>query len=173
MKKRLTFTVVSAFLLSACGGGSGSSDDIPALKADVNVASASQGASASSKHNSTDANNLIDGNSNTSWTSESGKAITVDFGRIETIKEITLTRQAARATFGSNPDILVELSTNGSSYSASNISTVFGGIACTSQTMNNTSMNCKMTGHETRYIRITSQNSKAYDFFELEVIANK
>lgn len=123
MKPALSLIAASVFLLNACGGSS-SDSAIPGLKADTNVALLSRGASASSSHNSSDAKNLIDGNNNTSWTSASGQKIVVDFGSIEKIKSIKLTRQAASAAIGSNPDILIELSTNGSNYTASNLSVV-------------------------------------------------
>ncbi|WP_286719097.1 discoidin domain-containing protein [Thalassolituus sp. UBA2009] len=172
MKPALSLIAASVFLLSACGGSS-SESSIPGLKSDTNVALLSRGASASSSHNSSDAKNLIDGNNNTSWTSASGQKIVVDFGSVEKIKSIKLTRQAASAAIGSSPDILIELSANGSSYTASNLSVFSGGIACTSQTVTTTTMSCTMAERDTRYIRITSQNGKAYDFIELEALATK
>ncbi len=172
MKPALSLIAASVFLLSACGGSS-SDSAIPGLKADTNVALLSRGASASSSHNSSDAKKLIDGNSNTSWTSASGQKIVVDFGSVEKIKSIKLTRQAASAAIGSSPDILIELSANGSSYTASNLSVFSGGITCTSQTVTTTTMSCTMAERDTRYIRITSQNGKAYDFIELEALATK
>ncbi len=69
MKPALSLIAASVCLLSACGGSS-SDSAIPGLKADTNVALLSRGASASSSHNSSDAKKLIDGNINTSWTSE-------------------------------------------------------------------------------------------------------
>ena len=173
MKPALSLIAALAFVLSACGGSSSDSSSIPGLKSDTNVALLSRGASASSSHNSSDAKNLIDGNSNTSWTSASGQKIVVDFGSVEKIKSIKLTRQATSAAIGSNPDILIELSANGSSYTASNLSVFSGGIACTSQTITTTTMSCTMAERDTRYIRITSQNGKAYDFIELEALATK
>lgn len=173
MKPALSLIAALAFVLSACGGSSSDSSSIPGLKSDTNVALLSRGASASSSHNSSDANNLIDDNNNTYWTSASGQKIVVDFGSVEKIKSIKLTRQAASAAIGSNPDILIELSTNGSNYTASNLSVVTGGIACTNLTTSITTMSCTMAEHDTRYIRITSQNGKAYDFIELEALATK
>ncbi|MCA6059855.1 discoidin domain-containing protein [Thalassolituus sp. ST750PaO-4] len=172
MKPALSLIAASVLFLSACGGSS-SDSSIPGLKADTNVALLSRGASASSSHNSSNANNLIDGNINTSWTSASGQKIVVDFGSVEKIKSIKLIRQAGAVITGSNPDILIELSANGSSYTASNLSVVTGGIPCTSRSMNETTMSCTMAERDTRYIRITSQNGNAHDFFELEALATK
>lgn len=139
----------------------------------MNVARSSNGGSATSAHNPGTAANLIDGNSLTAWVSNPGDPIVITFGAVENIRNIKLTRQPSPATLGTVPDILIELSSNGVDYTASNVSVITGGVACTSLTANNEVMECNMAERPTRYVRITSQNGKAYDFLEFEAIARK
>ncbi|UXD87271.1 discoidin domain-containing protein [Thalassolituus hydrocarboniclasticus] len=166
MKPALSLIAASVFVLSACGGSSNESS-IPGLKSDTNVALLSRGASASSSHNSNDANNLIDGNSNTSWTSEPDTPIIISLKKEEAIKSIKLTRLAESASTGDNPDILIELSIN----------SVFIPINKNNNTVScsntQTLITCNMDPRQTNAIRITSKNGRSYLFFELEAFATK
>ncbi len=166
MKPALSLIAASVFLLSACGGSS-SDSAIPGLKADTNVALLSRGASASSSHNSNDAKKLIDGNINTSWTSEPDTPIIISLKKEEAIKSIKLTRLAESASTGDNPDILIELSIN----------SVFIPINKNNNTVTcsntQTLITCNMDPRQTNAIRITSKNGRSYLFFELEALATK
>jgi hypothetical protein len=166
MKPALSLIAASVFLLSACGGSS-SDSAIPGLKADTNVALLSRGASASSSHNSSDAKKLIDGNINTSWTSEPDTPIIISLKKEEAIKSIKLTRLAESASTGDNPDILIELSIN----------SVFIPINKNNNTVTcsntQTLITCNMDPRQTNAIRITSKNGRSYLFFELEAFATK
>lgn len=159
----------SVVMLSACGG----SGEFVGQETDqeLNVAASANGGSASAFHNSGTAGNLIDGNTGTSWTSDSEEAIVVRFSSTASIRSITLTRLAAAASLGTDPDILVELSTDGDNYSRSNMSVISGGIPCTALTSSTTTMSCTMSGYDARYVRITTADGKAFSFTELEVIA--
>jgi len=166
MKPALSLIAASVCLLSACGGSS-SDSAIPGLKADTNVALLSRGASASSSHNSSDAKKLIDGNINTSWTSEPDTPIIISLKKEEAIKSIKLTRLAESASTGDNPDILIELSIN----------SVFIPINKNNNTVTcsntQTLITCNMDPRQTNAIRITSKNGRSYLFFELEAFATK
>jgi hypothetical protein len=162
MKPALSLIAASVCLLSACGGSS-SDSAIPGLKADTNVALLSRGASASSSH----AKKLIDGNINTSWTSEPDTPIIISLKKEEAIKSIKLTRLAESASTGDNPDILIELSIN----------SVFIPINKNNNTVTcsntQTLITCNMDPRQTNAIRITSKNGRSYLFFELEAFATK
>lgn len=176
MKKKIMLGLSSCLILAACGGGGsggGNTSDAVDSVSDVNVARSSNGGSATSVHNSGTAVNLIDGNSLTAWVSNSDDPIVITFGVVENIRKLKLTRLPSPATLGTDPDILIELSSNGVDYTASNVSVITGGIACTSQTANAEVMECNMAERPTRYVRITSQNGRAYDFLEFEAIARK
>jgi hypothetical protein len=166
MKPALSLIAASVLFLSACGGSS-SDSAIPGLKADTNVALLSRGASASSSHNSNDAKKLIDGNINTSWTSEPDTPIIISLKKEEAIKSIKLTRLAESASTGDNPDILIELSIN----------SVFIPINKNNNTVTcsntQTLITCNMDPRQTNAIRITSKNGRSYLFFELEAFATK
>ena len=179
MKKQFVAGISSLLLLSACGGGGSSSggngDDNPraSTPTDVNVAASANGATASATYNAASAANLVDGDLNTTWISDPDSPILITFGAMENINKIKLTRVAAAASLGSNADILVELSENGVTYAASNLSVITGGIACTSMTTNSQVMECEMTERATRYVRITTQNGKSFELAEFEAVARK
>lgn len=178
MKKHfLIATVASSLLLTACGGGGGggsNNDNTPreTTPTDINVAASANGATATATYNSATAANLIDQNADTTWISDDGTSITVDFGGVKAINKITLSKVAASTTLGSNPDILVELSTDNATYERSGITSPFvsGAIACTNQNSGAEQHTCEMPTHNARFIRITSQNGKSFEFKELEVI---
>lgn len=175
MKKKILLGLSSCLILAACGGGGGGSNSSDAFNSvsDVNVARSSNGGTASSAYNPGTASNLIDGNAATTWISDPDEPIVVTFGAVENIKKIKLTRVAASATLGTNPDILIELSADGVAYTKSNVSVISGGIACTSQTTNNQVMECNMAERPTRYVRITTQNGLSFELAEFEAIARK
>lgn len=157
----------SVVMLSACGG----SGEFAGQVSEINVAASANGGSASSNYNSGTAGNLIDGNTATSWTSDSGQSITVSFSSTASVRSITLRRVNSSASLETNPDILVELSANGINYSSSGVSGPSGNIPCTALTSSTTIMSCTMSGYDARYVRITTADSKAFSFTELEVIA--
>ena len=95
-------------------------------------------------------------------------------GRKKTIKSFTLSRVSASASLGTSPDILIELSDDGTTYENSQVSVIVGGVSCTSMTSNATTMTCEMSGgRDVSHIRITSNNGKSFKFTELEAIAEK
>lgn len=176
MKKQLLLGLVSVFVLTACGGGGGSSESSPRnfdATEDVNVASIFDGGTATATENAAMATYLIDEDPGTAWVSTPGSPIIIQFAEVEEIHKMTLTRLSAQATLGTNADIRIELSTDGVNYTESNMSRIAGGIPCTSLTTNNEEMQCEMEKRATRFVRITSRNGKAYDLVEFEAIANK
>lgn len=177
MKKSILSSVIaSSILLAACGGGGGGDSDGPGanVQADVNVAALINGATAVSDYNSMYADNLIDGDPGTSWISDPGVAIRINFSEVKNISSFTLSYTSAAVSFGTNPDILVELSTDGNNFSASSISYVTSGIACVNSTRGGQAMSCDLSApHATRAVRITSQNGKSFQFTEFEAIARK
>ena len=165
--KVLTFS--SIVLLTACGGG-GSDDNKDSNKpfTPTNAAAASNGATITP----TTASNLIDGDVPTSWTSNDSPVV-ISFGAVKKIGSIKLTRINSSATLGTSPDILVELSDNGTTYTKSKMSLMFSGADCYSTTSNATSMSCTMKpARNISHIRISTPNSKFYDFLELEAITS-
>lgn len=175
MKQFFFSAMATCFLLAACGGGGGGNDDVPRANnpTEVNVAAQAKGASAIALYNAATAANLIDGNPGTSWISDPDSPIIITFSAVENIRKFKLTRTAAAASLGSNPDILIELSANGVDYAASNVSVITGGIACSSMTANVQVMECSMSELATRYVRITTLNGKSYELGEFEAIAVK
>lgn len=182
MNKQFVASVVgisSLLLLTACGGGGGGGNGTPheatpptTSPATVNVAASSAGARASATYNSGSAGNLIDGNTATSWISDPDSPIRVDFAGPRNISSFTLSRIASSATLGSNSDILIELSADGTSFSRSNV-TMGGGIPCYSSTFNSTTIKCTMTpAQSVRAVRITTRNGKSFELTEFEAIAN-
>lgn len=174
MKKQLLSGLASIALLTACGGSGGerSSHNFNA-KQDVNVASMSNGGTATATANAETATYLIDEDPGTAWVSTPDNPIIIQFAEVEEIHKMTLTRLSAQATLGTNADIRIELSSDGVNYTESNMSRIAGGIPCTSLTTNNEEMQCEMEKRATRFVRITSRNGKAYDLVEFEAIANK
>jgi len=175
--------VLLALLLAGCNDSSSSStnDGNTAEKSDVNVAAASKGATVTTNHNQHEAGHLIDEDLTTYWHSDPDEPIVVEFEQMESVIEFTLSRIEAGAGVNNNvADILIELSSDGTNYTPSIAS--FSGIsiggtatiACGSPRTNSTTMKCEMPdGHDVSHIRITSQNSKAYQFTQLEAIAKK
>ncbi|WP_146171207.1 hypothetical protein [Saccharospirillum sp. MSK14-1] len=144
-------------------------------KTDVNVAA---NATVTTSFNPDDANNLVDEDTATSLVSAPGTPIIVDLGQVETIKSFTLSRVSSSANFGTlsatTPEILVELSSDGIAYEASNISVIVGDVDCINSTRGQTTMKCEMAnGYDVSHIRITTRNGKSYQFTELEAIAEK
>lgn len=163
---------LTSLLLTACGGGGGGggNDNSRAFSTpEVNVAAASNGAKATATYNNATAKNLIDGDVATTWISDDGSTITVDFGTTRSITKIVLRKVDSSVTLGSNPDILVELSENGSTWTASNMSVYSGGIPCTSINSGRTVSTCEMAARNARAIRVTTQNGKSFELQELEV----
>lgn len=174
MNKQLALTALAtSILLTACGGGGGGGgSEAPraTTSPEINVAAASNGALATANYNNATAHQLIDGDIATSWISDDGSTITVQFGITRSITKIVLRKVAASTTVGSHPDILVELSENGSTWTASNMSVINGGIHCDSYTNGGEVSSCTMAARNARAIRVTSQNGKSFEFQELEVI---
>lgn len=172
MNKQLALTALaSSILLTACGGGGGGGGEAPraTTSPEINVAAASNGALATANYNNTTARQLIDGDIATSWISDDGSTITVQFGITRSITRITLRKVDSSVTVGTHPDILVELSENGSTWTASDMSVYSGGIPCTRISSGRTVITCDMAARNARAIRVTSQNGKSFEFQELEV----
>lgn len=174
--------VLLALLLAGCNEtstlNSTSSDSADfADKIDVNVAASANGATVTTNFNKQEAGNLIDGDNTTIYGSQEDTPIVVEFEQVESVIEITLSRVNSPATLGSDPDILVELSSDGTNWTTSNISAAIGngsGVACPNWSFNKTTMKCGMpNGHNVSHIRITSRNSNAFEFTQLEAIAKK
>lgn len=176
MKKILSVAVM-AVLMSACGGSGGSSGSSiggNTPKEDTNIAAASEGASASSTFNSSTVTNAIDEDEATTWVSDPDKPLIIEFSSAENVKKISIKKVAASVTAGTTPDVLVELSTDGKTYKTSNMTLIVGGdIPCNSTTINATLLECSMDEYEAKYLRITTQNGKSFEFQEVEVIAYK
>lgn len=167
MKNILTSSLfIATFALTACGGGgssSGSNDSSKNNKNEtkINVAATANGATITPA----EAVTLIDESSeSTSWTATHDQPIIIDFGSIKNVESFELKRAPASATVGTNPDIKIELSTNGSSYTVSNVSSLSGGAPCSTMKANPTSMFCEMTpATKVRYVRITIAEDKSYN----------
>ncbi len=164
--------LIATALITGCGGG-GSDQPKVNTKTDMNVAASANGATASATYNSADAANLIDEDDSTAWVSDSDRAIVVDFGAVRSIESFELRKAAASVIAGSNPDVLIELSENGSSYSSSRATLTSGVVPCNSTTIGSEIISCQMDRRNVRYMRITSRNGKAFEFRELEVIGRE
>ena len=172
------FVFLLVALVTGCNDESGGSDsdvDGPSAKSDVNVAAAKNAATTETDHLPEDAVKLIDEDGTTYWQSDVDKPIVVKLSQVERVKSFTLSRiNEGSATVGTNPDILVELSSDGSTYEQSGVSVIIGGVPCSSNTLNATTMKCDMAdGYDLKSIRVTSKNGKAFKFTELEAIAEK
>lgn len=177
MKQLLSITAL-AVLVSACGGGSGGGSNDPiggnAPKEDTNIAAASEGASATSAFNSDTATNIIDEKEDTTWISTPDTPIVIEFDSAENIKKISIKQAESSVSVGTNPDVLVELSTDGKTYKTSSITVISGGdIPCNTTTINPTLLECSMDEYEAKYLKITTKNGKSFEFQEVEVIASK
>lgn len=174
MKQVILATAVVLGLISCGGGGGGSGSDSSSTLTDVNVSASANGATATASFNSGTASNIIDGDNLTTWISDPDSPIVIDFSAVNNIKKITIRKVSAATTGGTNPDILVELSEDGSSYQTSNITMIVGGdLSCNSSTLSAELLDCDMDEFAARYLRITSQNGKSFEFEEVEVISNK
>jgi hypothetical protein len=172
MKQVVFATAVSLGLIS-CGGGSGSSDPV-ATPTDVNVSASANGAMATASFNSATALSIIDGDVSTTWISDPDSPLVIDFSAVNNVKKITIHKVSAVTSGGSNPDILVELSEDGSLYQTSDITMIIGGdLSCNSSTFSAELLECEMDEFAARYLRLTSQNGKSFEFEEVEVISNK
>lgn len=179
MKMYMLLGMSFVLLLSGCNDESGpesGSQDSP-TKVEVNVAASINGAAATSDYKPDDAKNLIDGDETTWWASHPEEPIVVEFEEVEDVVSLQLTRTAASAQMGTDPDILIELSEDGAAYTNVNFFSALGGgggVACNSATMNATTLSCTLSeARATQFVRITSYNGKSFEFIELEVIAMK
>lgn len=174
----LNLFILLVICLAGCNdeSGSGKNNGVGSdSKTDVNVAA---NATVTTSFNPGDAGNLVDEDAATSLVSSPEIPIVVDFGQVETIKSFTLSRISSSAFFGTMsstiPEILVELSSDGIAYEASNISVIVGGVDCFKSTRGQTTMKCEMRdGYDVSHIRITTRNGRSYQFTELEAIAEK
>ncbi len=176
-QRNILGTVIISLVLSACGGGGGSDSENDGsgsgTKTDVNVAASNNGGVATAAYNSDSAVNFIDEDATTTWISDPDSSIVVDFGSVEKVKKITITKVNSATSAGSNPDVLVELSIDGNDYQSSNITTFSGGIECSSTVIGGESLVCEMDEYDAQFIRVTSKNGKSFEFKEIEVIANR
>ena len=165
MKNTMSIILLfTALTLTACGGGSSNNNT------DGNNNTKSEPVAMTISPASAQA--IIDGDDSTSWTANNDEKIVIDLGSVQKIKQFELNRVAASATSGSNPDILIELSINGTSYEKSNVSVVFGGKSCFKALTNATTMLCEMVpSQDIRYVRISIAQDKSFDLTEFKVLS--
>ena len=174
MKYRLA-SIVSAIALASCGSDSGTTGSPPAptVASNINVAASSVGATATATFNAASAGNLIDENIATSWISSPGSPILIDFGSVIDIDSLEINKVNSLLSTSSPPDILVELSADDVTYESSGITLSSGAdIPCISQTFGGSVIDCSFTPYSARYIRITTQNGKSFEFQDIEAISN-
>ena len=187
---RLLSIAVLSSLIAACGGegvvdndsedtGSGvvREDDAPSPTPSptptttLNVASQAQGGIASSDYDAPQANGAIDDQTSTHWTSQAGTPLEIKFEVVERVQKLIIHKNAGTVHTGSNPDLVVELSLNGRDWQTSAITNSSADIPCTHTNSSDTHLECTMDIRQAQYLRITSQNGKAYEITEVEVIA--
>lgn len=174
MKQAVLATAIAFGLISCGGGDDGGGGDPAPTPTDVNVSTSTNGATATASFNSSAASNIIDGDYSTTWISNPDSSIVIDFSAVNNVKKITIHKVSAVTTGGSNPDILIELSEDGSSYQTSDITMILGGdLSCNSSTFSAELLECEMDEFAARYLKITSKNGKSFEFKEVEVISNK
>ena len=174
MKKIYLLMLIASLFMSGCdvsipdGDSGNTTDDSPTVK---NVALSTNGGSATGSVNASSAGNAIDGNEGTAWSSIDGSTLVVDFGGSKKVTSITIKKSDGLSiSSGSNPDVLVELSSDNTTYYTSNITKIFGGdISCTSTSLSSSRLYCAMSAYSARYIKITTQNGKAFDFSEVDI----
>lgn len=193
--------VAAAFCLSlvGCGGGSSGSSDaggdgyVARTWVELDVASQAHGAVAVASYNADTAGNLIDDNDDTTWISDPYSPIVVDLGAIEELVrfELRFVTNMGATKLGSNPDLILELSADGSNYLASEV-TFFGKgqdkAQCTSFATAREYIRCNIPARirnpvtnefvenpywKVRFIRITTTNGNSFEFTELDVIAKR
>lgn len=176
MKRFLGVTAAIA-LITACGGsgivdGEEPSNTDAEPTANTNVASQIQGGVALSVFNGPDTTHTIDEDQDTTWLSESGTPLRIEFEVVERIQKIVIHTTASTVHSGSNPDIVVELSLDGLNWKTSAITDPDNAdIPCQATASSSTRIECTMNAYSAQYLRVTSQNSKAYEFAEIEAMA--
>lgn len=171
---------VMVLAIAGCGDSSDSSSssnssDGTTTKTQVNVASQSKKATTQSAYDNANTVNLIDGDTATTWTSNPGDPVVITFEGLESINKIEVNRVSSSASAGTNPDILIELSTDNTTYKTSD-ATKFGtgDIPCSSSSLTATTISCTLSEQYTaKYMRITSQNGKAFEFQEVKAYSLK
>mgnify|MGYP000324001223 CR=1 FL=1 len=160
MKKLLP--VLTCLALTACGGGSDSSDTAPVkvepqAKTERNVAAKLNGATIIASFDSAGAEYVIDGDNgeSTYWSAnETGDNFRIDFGEVVSLSAITIyTNDLSFST--ANPSKIVEVSKDGTSWmSTSNI--VGGDIPCLNSTTGSGKMFCEFAASEDiQFLRVT------------------
>lgn len=176
MKKPFLVVFLPLFLLAACDSSSSDGSSNHSL-AEVNVASIHNGGTALAVYHADTAENIIDEDDETTWISDPDSPIVIEFERAEKIVSFALYRTNSGASVGSNPDIVIEFSKNGTDYVPSNATYAFGNpdaIPCISSTTGPEVIKCQLQDPYTmKFVRITTKNGKSYEFKEFEAIALK
>ncbi len=174
LKGRFYLLLILSLGMTACGGSSGDdNNEDGANLQEVNVATSANGATARSAFNSASAANLIDEDLSTTWISEPDTPIVVEFSEAERIIKIELDFVSADVSYGTGPDIFVEISLDGINYDASGVTALLADIPCTESNFANDSARCTMEARKIKFIQITSKVGKSFEFKELRVFANK
>ena len=96
----------------------------------------------------------------------------IEFEVVERVQKIVIRKTASTLHSGNNPDIVVELSLDGLTWKTSAITdTANADIPCTATASSSKHIECTMRAVEAQYVRFTSQNGKAYEIAEIEVMA--
>ncbi len=182
MKKLILASSLSVVLAACGGGGGGGSSDsstqpetnTSTTPVDTNVALKTNSASATASYNADSAENIIDGDEATTWISDPDSPLVIELAEIEKINKLEVSMvPSGGLIIGSNPDITIEFSTDGETYSHSQATYAFSGVPCSSSTTSSSSISCEMPEYEVKFIRLTTKNGKSLEFKELNANAMK
>ncbi len=169
---KLGLSALLVTLLTACGGGGGGgstpSNSTPGggvtpPQNDVNVALASQGATATATYDNGNADLVNDGDTTVAnfWAGNiSGDYVTVDFGSSKNVASITVYTNDTGFS-SNNPNKVIEVSNNGTTW-LTTADLTGGDLRCSSLSMGNGRIACTFENRtDLRYVRftVTAQNN--------------
>ncbi len=164
-KKQLFYISISSLLLAGCGG-SDSDDKFLGGSNDINVALASNGASATATYDNGSAPNVIDGDPTaaTDWAGiVSGDSVQINFGQLRYLKEIKI------HTNDSSPsNKRIEISTDNAVWKTTAQNSGVD-IPCTTYITNSTSITCTYSSRQQiKYVKFTTLTTDLLNVYEIE-----
>jgi len=178
---RITGLVSLLLLLAACGGGSSDAPAAapvaPVVATSVNVSLAANGGSASATYGGTMANFVNDGDNSTTtnfWAGNvTGDTVTVDFGSLRTVTEISVYTNDTSFNSGS-PKKYIEISADNATWKKT-AQIVGGDVACSTFSAGSGKIRCVFSSPQSvRYfrVRVTSATPADQEIVEMEALGS-